>query len=230
MEWLVGVGVVVAVVAAVVVLQGARRAQSAARRAADGATQAWLQAQGAQRQAQVAGQQAALAREQADAAARSVDVAREQLAVSRRQAGNVGQVDVEWVPQWRHGPVFGLLRLQAVGHHALRDVHLSIVAPRHQVGGVPAVAVLGDGPVDIATAEERIGIPEGASALPSVLHTEVTVGDLQPGGPWYAVLMCLSEADSIVFILDWTVGPCEDRERARTDLALPPPRRDTAGH
>ncbi len=231
MELVAWLGVAVAGVAAVVALWAAWQAHAASRRAARDTASARQHAQVAGQQAEAAMQRAAEAADQSLAVTATVDAAREQLAVSRQQAGNVGAVDVAWVQQWRHGPVFGLLRLQAVGHHTLREVSLSIVAPRNRVGGVPAVAVLGDSPVDIATAEERIGIPEGAkTALPSVLRTEVVVGDLQPAVPWHAVLMCLSEADSIVFILDWTVGPGHERERARKDLALPPPRRDTAAH
>ena len=229
MELVVWTGLAVAVVAAVVALWGARQAQVASRRAAQDAASARQHARIAAQQAATAGQQAAATADQALAVTETVDAAREQLAVARAETGNIGAVDVAWVQQWRHGPVFGLLCLQAVGHHALRDVYLSIVAPRHQVGGVPAVAVLGDSPVDIAEAEQRIGLPRvPRAALPTVLHTEVAVGDLQPGVPWHAVLMCLSEADSIVFIMDWTVGAGRDRERARTDLALPPPRREAA--
>lgn len=225
-NWVVWVGVVVAVVASVVALVGAWRAQVTSRRAADGATQAWLQAQSASRQAHAAGQQAVSARDQTLAVAQSVEEAREQLAVVRQQAGNVGAVEVEWVPEWRHGPVFGLLRVQGVGHHTLHEVHLSVVAPRGQVAGVPAVAVLGESPVDVSDAEKRIGLPRGGdTALPNVMHTDVLVGDLPPGQRWHALMMCLSEAEALVFILDWSVGPARDRERARAELALPPPLR-----
>lgn len=142
--------------------------------------------------------------------------------MARQQAGNVGAVEVAWVPQWRHGPVFGLLRVQAKEPHPLHDVHLSIVAPRQQVAGVPAVAVLGDTPVDVADAEERIGWPQGGNAsFPSVMHTGVQVGELQPGEPWHGLVICLSEADAIVFIMDGSVGPARDRERARHELAPP---------
>lgn len=226
MEWAGWVGVVVAVVAALVALEGARRAQAASSRAAEEASSARRQAEAAQRQAQAAGQEAAAADDHARAVATSVDDAREQLALARQQVGNVGAVDVQWVQQWRHGPVFGLLRLQTVGHHTLQGVHLSIIAPRGNVGGVPAVAVLGDTPVDTSAAEARIGLPQGGNAtLPSVMHTDVPVGDLEPGEAWHAVVMCLSEADAIVLIMDWSVGPGRDRERARKELALPPPLR-----
>jgi hypothetical protein len=226
MEWAAWVGVVVAVVAALVALEGARRAQSASSRATEEASAARQQAEAAQRQAQAAGRHAAAATDQARAVATSVDDAHEQLALARQQVGNVGAVDVEWVQQWRHGPVFGLLRLQAVGHHPLHGVHLSIIAPRGYVGGVPAVAVLGDTPVDASAAQARIGLPQGGNAtLPSVMHTDVPVGDLGPGAAWHALVMCLSEADAIVLIMDWSVGPARDRERARTEVALPPPLR-----
>ena len=226
MDLLAWIGVVVAVVAAIVALEGARRAQASSKQAAVDATAARQQAEAALRQAQAAERQAAAAKGQARAVDQSVDDAREQLAMARQQVGNVGAVDAQWVQQWRHGPVFGLLRLQVVGHHTLHDAHMSIAAPRGHVGGVPAVAVLGDTPVDISAAEERIGLPKGGNAtLPNVMHTDVPVGDLEPGAAWHALLMCLSEADAIVFIMDWSVGPARDRERARKEVALPPPGR-----
>ena len=230
-ELIIWMGIIVAVGAAVVALEGARRAQAASRQAREAfaaaqqlAQAAQVQAQAAQRQAEVAERQAAAATERALVGARSVDAAREHLALARQEAGLVGAVDVEWVEQWRHGPVFGLVRVQADGPHTLHDVHLSIVAPRQSVAGVPAVAFLGESPVEVTAAEQRIGIPPGTQAtLPSVLHTEVPVGELRPGVPWHAVIMCLSEADSIIFIVDWSVGPARDRERARKNLALPAP-------
>jgi hypothetical protein len=223
-EWLGWVGVVVAGVAALVAVAAARRAQAASGRAADAASTAVQHGNAAQRRSEAAAQQASLAKNEAHAVARSVAEAQEQLAVARQQAGNVGTVEVAWVPQWRHGPVFGLLRVQAARPHPLHEVHLSIVAPRRQIAGVPAVAVLGDSPVDVADAEQRMGLPQGGdTALSNVMHTDVLVGDLRPGEPWHALVMCLSEADAIVFILDWTVGPARDRERARAELALPPP-------
>ena len=226
MEWLGWVGVVVAVVATLVAVAAARRAQAASGRAADAASTARQHGEAAQRRAEAAAEQASVATNEAHAVARSVEEVREQLAVARQQVGNVGAVEVAWVPQWRHGPVFGLLRVQAVEPHPLHGVHLSIVAPRRQVAGLPGVAVLGDSPVDVTDAEQRIGLPQGGdTALPNVMHTDVLVGDLRPGEPWHALMMCLSEADAIVFILDWSVGPARDRERARKELALPPPLR-----
>lgn len=221
---IIWIGTVVAVGAAVVALEGARRAQAASRQAREAFAAARQGAQAAQVQAQAAQRQAETATERALVGARSVEAAREHLALARQEGGLVGAVDVDWVERWRHGPVFGLVRVQADGPHTLHDVHLSIVAPRQFVAGIPAVAFLGDSPVEVAAAEERIGIPpESKATLPSVLHTEVPVGDLRPGVPWHAVIMCLSEADSIIFVVDWSVGPARDRERARKDLALPAP-------
>ena len=226
MDFVAWVAVVVAVVAAIVALEGARRAEASSRQAAVDAEAARQQAEAALRQAQAAERQAAAVEGQAHAVDQSVDDAREQLAMSRQQVGNVGAVDAQWVQEWRHGPVFGLLLLQVVGHHTLHDVHLSIIAPRGQVGGVPAVAVLGDTPVGTSAAEARIGLPQGGNAtLPNVMHTDVPVGDLEPGAAWHAVVMCLSDADAIVFIMDWSVGPARDHERARKEVALPPPGR-----
>jgi hypothetical protein len=73
---------------------------------------------------------------------------------------------------------------------------------------------------------QRIGLPQGGdTALSNVMHTDVLVGDPRSGETWHALMMCLSEADAIVFILDWSVGPARERERARKELALPPPLR-----
>jgi hypothetical protein len=218
------IGLIMALIAAGVAIESARRAVAASRRAADEAASARAFAQGAQRQMRAAEGRATAVEHLARDVVQSVDDAREHLALARAEAGNVGAVDVSWVRQWRHGPVFGLVCVRAEGHHTLHDVHMSIVAPRRQVAGVPAVAILGDSPVDIADAENRIGIPQQAGApLPNVLKTDVAIGDLSPGEQWHAVLMCLSETELIILIMDWAVGPARDRERARADLALPPP-------
>lgn len=223
-------GLGTALIAAGVAIEGARRATVALRRAADEAATARAYAQGAQRQTHAAERRVTALEHLAQDVAQSVDEAREHLALARAEAGNVGAVGVHWVRQWRNGPVFGLVCVRAEGHHTLHDVHMSIVAPRRQVGGVPAVAILGDSPVAIADAEDRIGIPQKAAApLPNALKTDVPIGDLAPGEQWHAVLMCLSETESIVLIMDWAVGPARDRERARADLALPPPLPSSGG-
>lgn len=175
-------------------------------------------------------EQAEAAKQQATAAAESVELAREQLALAWRQAGNVGDVKAEWVKNWVRGPVFGLLRLEAQGHHVLTDVRVEIVPPEEIVtpegGPTPTVAFVGPNPAE--PSEPPVGVPTDEAAHDE-LHVKVELGDLEPGRPWHAQVLCLSTgADSFAIILEWSVGSSPERERTRANLRLPPPSPPTA--
>lgn len=77
--------------------------------------QAWR----AGRSEKLATEQVVAARKQAQAA-EYVNTAREQLEVAQRQAGNIGRIEIGWVRDWRHGPVSGLLQVQAASHEVLQ--------------------------------------------------------------------------------------------------------------
>jgi hypothetical protein len=143
---------------------------------------------------------------QADAATRQADAAEAQVELLREQRDRepVGQVRASWV-QESSDDAWGLLAVEAAGHHQLRDVTL-------ELSGLDPRRVGFFGPV-----------PWTATVCPPLEPPRrlATLDTLTPGKPcWLAVSWPRHAEGSAALLLTWSV---EGRtERARLDLREPP--------